>query len=57
MNWGWEDKRTDFDRYVDVLFTEYLMEKRAYNEKADDRKTWEKANEEFIKREYSKRYL
>lgn len=57
MNWGWEDKRTDFDRYVDVLFTEYLMEKRAYNETADDRKTWENANEEFIKREYSKRYL
>jgi hypothetical protein len=57
MNWGWEDKRTNFDRYVDVLFTEYLMEKRAYNEKADDRKTWENANEEFIKREYSKRYL
>jgi hypothetical protein len=57
MNWGWEDKRTNFDRYVDVLFTEYLMEKRAYNEKADDRKTWENANKEFIKREYSKRYL
>ena len=51
-NWGYTETRSDFELFVDVLFVEYQMEKRRYNEIPTDKETWLQDNNEFIKKQY-----
>ena len=51
-NWGYTETRSDFELFVDVLFVEYQMEKKRYNETATDKETWLQDNNEFIKKQY-----
>ena len=51
-NWGYTETRSDFELFIDVLFVEYQMEKRRYNETPTDKETWLQDNNEFIKKQY-----
>ena len=51
-NWGYIESRSDFELFVDVLFVEYQIEKKQYNETPTDKETWLQANKDFIKEQY-----
>ena len=51
-NWGYIESRSDFELFVDVLFVEYQIEKKQYNETPTDKETWLQDNKDFIKEQY-----
>ena len=51
-NWGYTETRSDFELFVDVLFVEYQIEKKQYNETPTDKETWLQDNKDFIKEQY-----
>jgi hypothetical protein len=51
-NWGYIESRSDFELFVDVLFVEYQIEKKQYNETPTDKETWLEDNKDFIKEQY-----
>ena len=49
---SWTQTKSDFELFVDVLFVEYQIEKKQYNETPTDKSTWLADNKDFIKEQY-----
>ena len=49
---AWTQTKSDFELFVDVLFVEYQIEKKQYNETPTDKSTWLADNKDFIKEQY-----
>ena len=49
---SWTQTKSDFELFVDVLFVEYQIEKKQYNETTTDKNTWLADNKDFIKEQY-----
>ena len=49
---SWHQTKSDFELFVDVLFVEYQMEIKQYNETPTDKETWLQDNKDFIKEQY-----
>jgi hypothetical protein len=49
---SWYQTKSDFELFVDVLFVEYQIEKKQYNETPTDKETWLQDNKDYIKKQY-----
>ena len=49
---SWTQTKSDFELFVDVLFVEYQIEKKQYNETPTDKETWLQDNKDYIKKQY-----
>lgn len=51
-NFGYKEKRSDKQLFIDRFYQEYLAEKHAYGETFKTKAEWQKENQDFINKKY-----
>ena len=52
MKFGYVEKRSDKQLFIDRFYQEYLQEKRAYKETPLSKDEWHEANKDLINKKY-----
>ena len=52
MKFGYVEKRSDKQLFIDRFYQEYLQEKRTYKETPLSKDEWHKENKDFINKKY-----
>lgn len=51
-DFGYKEKRSDKQLFIDRFYQEYLAEKHAYGETFKTKAEWQKENQDFINKKY-----
>ena len=51
-DFGYKEKRSDKQLFIDRFYQEYLAEKHAYGETFKTKAEWQKENQDFINNKY-----
>ena len=51
-DFGYKEKRSDKQLFIDRFYQEYLAEKQAYGETFRTKAEWQKENQDFINKKY-----
>ena len=51
-DFGYKEKRSDKQLFIDRFYQEYLAEKHAYGESFKTKAEWQKENQDFINKKY-----